>query len=225
MKCYKAILAVLLIVPMLSSCHTALKVASVPPIETTYHGKTNMEFIGFKNTNRNTAILKNFGAELERRNVALNRQDFYMGVYSLQELETYKSMMRYISFIDIARLYDNWDDSVHDSYGLEVGGWVIAGLTCFTLFPVYWPMLAAADKNYCKLDLACTCTLHVYDTQKKEIVLSIPIEYRDTQILKGQYSHKDTDREAIKQRSRTLLYNDLLKYFERAYNFIQSQTH
>ncbi len=225
MKCYKVILAAMFILPMITSCHTALQVAAVQPIEMTYREKANMEFVGFKNTNRNTALLKTFGAELERRNIALNRQDFYMGVFSLQELETYKSAMRYVSFIDITRMYDNWDDSVYDSDGLEIGGWFVAGLTCFTLFPVYWPMLAAADKDYCKLDLACTCTLHVYDTQKKEIVLSIPIEYRDTQILKGQYSHKETDREAIKQRSRTLLYNDLLKYFDRAYNFIQSQTH
>ncbi len=225
MKDYKLIIFCILFGLLLSSCHSALTVTSVAPAETKPYQKPNMEFIGFKNTNRNKALLKNFGAELERRNIALNKQDFYMGVYSFQELETYKPTMRYVSFIDISSLYDSWDDSIYDSYDLEFGGWIIAGLTCFTLFPVYWPMLAAADKDYCKLDLGCTCTLHVYDTQKKEIVLSVPIEYSDTQILKGQYSHKDTDREAVKQRSRTLLYNDLLKYFERAYTFIQSQTH
>ncbi len=223
MKHSKLFLTILAFLPLLTSCHTALQVPKVESVATKTYGKPNMEFIGFKNMNRNTAIMKNFGAELERRNIALNRQDFYMGVYSLQELETYKSTMRYVTFIDISRLYDNWNDAVADNDGLEVGGWVIAGITCFTLFPVYVPMLCAADGNSCQLDVSCVCTLYVYDTQKDEIILSIPIEYKDSQTFKGQYSHKKTDREAVKQRSRTLLYNSLLPYFERAYNFIQSQ--
>ncbi len=161
MKGLKLFLSFILFGFVLISCHSALKVTEVAPIETKQYQKPNMEFIGFKNTNRNKVLLKNFGAELERRNIALNKQDFYMGIYSFQELETYKPTMRYVSFIDISNLYDSWDDSIYDSDGLEFGGWFVAGLTCFTLFPVYWPMLAAADKNYCKLDLVCTCTLHV----------------------------------------------------------------
>ncbi len=223
MRNIKLIIAILLFVPLVTSCHTALTVASVEPAAIKNYGKANMEFIGFKNTNRNKTLLKDFGAELERRNIAINRQNFYMGVYSFQELETYKPTMRYVTFVDISRLYDSWDDGIYDSDGLEVGAWLVAGITCFTLFPVYGPMFAAADKNYCKLDLLCHCTLHVYDTQKDEIVLSIPIEFQDTQILKGQYSHKKTDRDAVKRRSQTLLYNSLLPYFDRAYTFIKSQ--
>ncbi len=223
MKKFKIIISILLLLPIITSCHTALEVALVEPIATKSYEKASMEFIGFKNSNRNRMIFKNFGAELERRNIAVNRQDFYMGMYSLQDLETYKSSMRYVSFIDIAQLYDGWDDSVHDSNGLTIGGWIVAGVTCFTLFPVYVPMLCAANKNYCKLELLCNCTLYVYDTEKKELVLSLPIEFHDTQVLKGQYSHKKTDRLAVKKRSQTLLYNDLLKYFEKASDFIQSQ--
>ena len=142
-------MAIAVIAMAFASCSTPLKVAEVKPVMEKPYEKENMEFIGFKNANRNQALIKDFGAELERRHIALNRQDFYMGVYSLQELETYKSTMRYISFVDISRLRNVWNDNVYDKDGLELGGWIIAGVTCFTLFPVYIPMICASHKNYC----------------------------------------------------------------------------
>lgn len=207
---------------LLASCSTALQVASVKPAGNTYN-KENMEFIGFKNAKKNHHLLKNFGAELERHRIALNRQEYYMGVYSLQELETYKSTMRYVSFVDISNLHNTWNDSIYDKDGLALGGWIIAGATCFTLFPVYIPMICAAKKNYCQLDVMCNCTLQIYDTHKKEIVLSIPMEFRDTQVLKGQYSHKRTDRESITERGRNMLYNEFFKYFDKAYRFLEDR--
>lgn len=205
---------------LLSSCTTALEVAPVTPIYETYK-KANMEFIGFKNVRKNHYLIKDFGAELERRGVAVNRQDYYMGVYSLQELETYKPTMRYVSFVDVSNLHSAWNDSIRDKDGLAVGGWVIAGITCFTLFPVYVPMICAANQNYCELDVMCNCAIQIYDTIKKEIVLSIPVGFRDTQVLKGQYSHKKTDRTAVSERSRNLIYNEFFKYFDRAYQFLE----
>lgn len=223
MRNIKTFMAIAIIAMAFASCSTPLKVAEVKPVMEKPYEKENMEFIGFKNANRNQALIKDFGAELERRHIALNRQDFYMGVYSLQELETYKSTMRYISFVDISRLRNVWNDNVYDKDGLELGGWIIAGVTCFTLFPVYIPMICASHKNYCQLDVSCVCTLHVYDTLKKEIVLSFPIEINDSQVLKGQYSHKSTDRDAVTRRTQNMIYNDLLKYFDRAYTFIKEQ--
>ena len=218
----KKILISLSLLFLFASCSTPLLVTPVKQTEKIYE-KENMEFIGFKNTNKNNSLLKNFGAELERHRIALNRQDFYMGVYSFQELENYKSTMRYISFVDVSSLHNTWDDAIYDKEGLLVSGWIIAGVTCFTLFPVYVPMMCASNKNYCQLDVMCKCTLYVYDTEQKEVVLSIPMEFRDTQVLKGQYGNKQTDRNAVTERGRNMLYNEFLKYFDRAYQFLDSK--
>ena len=63
--------------------------------------------------------------------------------------------------------------------------------------------------------------MYIYDTITKEIVLSVPIAFRNTEVFKGQYRHKETDQIAVGDRARTLIYNELLTYFDRAYRFIE----
>lgn len=205
------------------SCSTALHVPRISKVEIKKYPKERMEFIGFKNSRRNNYLLKDFGAELERNNIALNKQDFYMGVYSLQELETYKSTMRYVTFVDIKNFSNSWNDGVYDKDGLATGGWIIAGLTAFLLVPVYVPMICCANQNYCKLDVLLNCSIQVYDTYEKKIVLSIPIEVREDEVYKGQYYHKKTDRQAVMEYGKTLIYNALLENFDKAYVFLESQ--
>ena len=180
-----------------------------------------MEFIGFKNASKNHYLLGDFGAALERQGIAVNRQEYYMGVYSLQELESYRATMRYITFADITKVHSTYNDNIRDKQGLALGGWLGAGLSCFTLFPVYVPMIIAANQNYCQLDVACDCSIYVYDTEKKEIVLSIPVTFRDTQVVKGQYRHKATDQGAVTDRGRNLIHNELSIYFDKAYRYLE----
>ena len=59
-----------------------------------------------------------------------------------------------------------------------------------------------------------------YDTVKKEIVLTTPIDYKWSEIYKGQYSHKDTDRDAINDSNQARMYNELLNQYARAYEYI-----
>lgn len=201
------------------SCHTALQVTQVQrnmPIMQ----KANMEFIGFKNMNRNNPMFKEFGADLERSNIVLNKQNFYMGIYSLQELETYKSSMRYITFIDVVRHTYSHSDAVHDNPDMEYAGWFIAGFTVFTLFPVYVPLLCCADKNDCQITMKGEYILYVYDTQKKEVVFSSPIEISEDDIYKGQYSHKNTNQKEVNERYKNILYNTLYEHYVNAYNHV-----
>ena len=216
----RKLLSLFVVAILLSSCSTALQVASVQPSYAP-HSKPKMEFIGFKNVAKNHVLLGKYGAELERQGIAVNRQDFYMGVYSLQELDIYKSTMRYVAFADVSEVYSLYNDNIRDKQDLFAAGWIVAGISCFTLFPVYVPMVLAANQNYCQLDVCCNCTMYIYDTVAKEIVLSVPIAFRDTQVFKGQYRHKETDQIAVADRARTLIYNELLTYFDRAYRFIE----
>ena len=74
---YLAVVAILF-----SSCHTALQVAGVQRNSTTM-ASPNMEFIGLKNMNKNNPMFKEFGSDLEPVNIAWNKQNFYMGMFSL----------------------------------------------------------------------------------------------------------------------------------------------
>ena len=219
MKNYKFLSLLLLLCLALSSCKTALNVPLVQQKSQSF-GKEKFEFIGFKNLPTKNKVLNDFGVELERAHIAVNRQDFYMGVYSFQELEVYKSTMRYVSFVDVEQISSTYNDGVSDNNGLAVGGWLVAGFTVFTLFPVYVPMICCADKNECELSVRLKCKLYVYDTVKKEIVLTTPIDYKWSEIYKGQYSHKDTDRDAINDSNQARMCNELLNQYARAYEYI-----
>lgn len=219
MKVFIKLMYCCCIAAIFSSCRSALSITPVTKMEN-FYGEENMEFIGFKNVEKNHYLLKDFGKELERSHIALNRQDFYMGVYSLQELEVYKASKRYVTFVDVLKLSSTYNDNVLNKPNLEITAYVIAGLTCFAGFPIYVPMLIASKPNKCKLSLQAEFKLYVYDTQKKEIVLSIPMSIDNSNIYKGSYLHKDTDRSAITQRDKTLLNNLLLENYSKAYNFI-----
>lgn len=221
MKNYKFLSLLVVLGLALSSCKTALNVPLVQQ-KSQLFGKEKFEFIGFKNLPTKNTTLKDFGVELERAHIAVNRQDFYMGVYSFQELKEYKSTMRYVSFVDIEQISSTYNDGVNDNNSLYLWGWFTAGFTVFTLFPVYVPMICCADKNECELSVRLKCKLYVYDTVKQEIVLTSPIDYKWSEIYKGQYSHKNTDQDAISDSNQARIYNELLDHYARAYNYIET---
>lgn len=209
-------------IAVLSSCSTALQGVQSVPRKQQQFGKENMEFIGFKNISRNNMMLRDFGTELERSHIAINKQSFYMGIYSLQELETYKSTMRYVTFVDVIKQSYTQNDVINYKDGLAITGWLIAGLTCFTLFPVYVPMICCAGGNQCQINLNCEYQLYVYDTVKKEVVLTTPIEIKQRDLYEGQFIHKKTDKAAVNERYKNILFNTLLENYANAYNFVKN---
>lgn len=212
---------VLIATILLTSCHTALQVAQYP-VNTLHHvNSENMEFIGFKNLNRNNLFSKDYGVELERARIAVNKQNYYMGIYSLQELATYKSEKRYVAFVDVVKHQYSYNDGIEDNEGLAIGGWFIAGFTCFGLFPVYIPMILCADKNTCLMTLYGSYVLYLYDTEKKEVALALPMEINVQEKYTGQYLHKETNKTAVQERYRNMLYNLWNEYFMKAYRFLE----
>ncbi len=209
-------------IALFTSCSTALQGIQSIPRQQQQFGKENMEFIGFKNISRNNVMLRDFGTELERSHIAINKQNFYMGIFSLQELETYKSTMRYVTFVDVIKHSYTKNDMIEHKPGLEIVGWVVAGLTCFTLFPVYLPMICSAGGNACQINLNCEYQLYVYDTVKKEVVLTTPIEIKQSDLYRGQFGHKETDKAAVNERYKNILFNTLLENYANAYNFVKN---
>lgn len=220
MKKYILLLAV--VVVALSSCKTtALVVPTEPQKKFGTFGTERMEFIGFKNINRNNLFIKDYGQDLERAHIAINKQDYYMGIYSLQELAAYKSTKRYIAFVDGIKHQYTYNDAISDKPGLEAGGWVVAGLTVFTLFPVYLPMICCANKNECQMSINGEYVLYVYDTQKKEVALTIPMNINVSEKYEGQYLNDATNKLDVQSRYKTMLFNLWNENFAKAYKFIE----
>jgi len=206
---------------ILTSCHTALQVTPNPLNTTDGYSQEQMEFIGFKNLNKNNLFAKNYGQELERARIAINKQDYYMGIYSLQELAAYKSTKRYVAFVDVIKQQYSYNDAIDDNPDMAMSGWFIAGFTVFTLFPVYLPLICCADKDACLMTLNGSYVLYLYDTKKKEVALTLPMEINVQEKYKGQYLHKDTDKKAVQERYHNMLFNLWNEYFIKAYRYIE----
>lgn len=219
--CILAIIGVLCSLSFSSCKTTALTVSETKLEQIDVFGNETMEFIGFKNLNKNNLFAKNYGQTLERVHLALNKQDYYMGIYSLQELAAYKSDKRYVAFVDVIKHQYSYNDNIDYNEGLALGGWLVAGFTVFTLFPVYVPMLCAAHKNTCLVTLNGSYVLYLYDTEKKEVALTIPMEINVQDKYKGQFLHKDTDKVAVQEHYKNLLFNLWNENFVKAYRFIE----
>jgi hypothetical protein len=166
-------------------------------------------------------MFKEFGSALERANIAVNRQNYYMGTFSLMELENYKSSMRYISFIDVVRHTYSHNDAINDNVDMHNAGRIIAWVTSGLLFPVYVPLLCAWDKNDCEMALIGEYNLIIYDTEKKEIVLSSPFEIQYREQFKGQYSCRKTDTKQVDEQFKNMLYNEFFKQYLHAHEYLR----
>ncbi len=222
-------LVIVVLMVCMTSCQTALKLTlpSKPTVSYQDYGKGMIEFIGFKGTYtkeniKNVPVFANYGRQLEAKGIAIDRSDFYLGIYSLQELYMYKGEKRYVAFVDVLKYQNTYNDNVGYRSGLALTGWMIAGLTCFTLFPVYVPMVCAANSNECTLNYNVECVLYIYDTESKQIVLRTPYTAEYNVKAEGQYMHKDTDRGAITEYQNALFWSKTDEAFRNAERYLSS---
>lgn len=69
-----------------------------------------------------TDSLRNMGMTLQNKNIAIDKSFAYFGIYSLQELELYKSQSRYVTFIEVAKnQYTINDNGTNKSFGGVMG--------------------------------------------------------------------------------------------------------
>ena len=206
----------------LLSCKTTALMLSPVEKSTIVKDQPNMEFIGCKNVSRSNFMLKNIGEELEYRRLANNAALTYRGLYSEYELATYEAKQRYVTYLEVNTHKYEHNDAVHDNEGLYVAGWVIGGLTVFTLVPVYVPMLCASQKNECEMTLIADYNIVVFDSQTKRNVYIAPVECNVSEILKGQYDDKNTNQIEVNNHYKTLLYNKIVEGYSKAWEYINS---
>lgn len=162
--------------------------------------------------------------ELEKRNIALNTSHSFVGYYyTLAELANCKSQMRYITYIDVLNQNYTWRDDIYDDICLYTAGWIVAGGSVFTLFPIYVPLLCAADKNFCEILLQCEYNIVVYDTEAEKIVFTKLVMIDKKDVYEGQYSYKKTDDETIRTQYNNIIYNAILNGYSDAWDYINNQ--
>lgn len=71
-----------------------------------------------------TDSLRNMGITLQDKNIAIDKAFAYFGIYSLQELELYKSQARYVTFIEVAKNQYTINDN-----GINKNLWGLYGAT------------------------------------------------------------------------------------------------
>ena len=205
---------------LLCSCVTALK--SIPTAQTinVKDGKEIMEFIGFRNNEKMTAAISvpvgglyataaveepidlgsdNFGELLELLHLAVNRQHYYTGVYSLQELELYKASTRYVSFVEVLQQHLGYKD-----------------------YPT-WLFAPFGKSNKTYINFIGEYRLYVYDTQKKQITYTAPMKIERHDTYKGCYSKSSPEeKQRFVNYYSSLFDNMLLENYSKAYRILQS---
>ena len=120
----------------------------------------NMEFIGFKGYDADGSLkmmkkesnFDKFGSSLQFAGIAIDSAYTYFGIYSLQELEVYKSSKRYVTFVEVADFKVSHEKA---PYGSDCG-------TCCNGTPS-----EAQQKTITKFNIVCN--IYVYDTQTRSI--------------------------------------------------------
>lgn len=76
----------------------------------------------------NTKSLRHLGYNLETSGIANNKADSYFGIYSLQEMELYKSDSRYATFVEVVENKLDYKDNKGGSVKVGAFGGVLVGL-------------------------------------------------------------------------------------------------
>ena len=202
------------------------------------------EFDLWKKFKTNTC-LKKVGSVLQDANVAYDQSFAYFGIYSLQELELYKSKKRFITFIEVNK--HRLGGTVRDpgtipgsiitgtGLGLVAGGgvWVLldqgnelglqktgktlalSGLGIGAAGALVWAIPATTE-----LSFVGEYQIYVYDTKSKKVVYKIPVSVSEKDKFKGSYFNENTDKNAVDEYYATLVYNALLEKYVLVDQFI-----
>lgn len=144
---------------------------------------------------KNDTCLRNIGSVLQNANVAYDQSYAYFGIFSLQELELYKSKKRFVTFIEVNK--HRLGGTVKDNFMMPGSIILGAGIGC-ALSGATWAgldsnnelglgntgktlvgvgigsaalgaiLLAIPEKTM--LSFNAVYQIYIYDTQKKEII-------------------------------------------------------
>ena len=110
-----------------------------------------------------TKAFSRLGGDLQLAGIAVDQREAYFGIYSLQEIETYKNTKRYVTFVDMSDFSLTYKDNYMS--GSRVAGQVLTGMVVTA--PIGLILWSQPYKT--ELHLEATCKIIVYDSQTKTV--------------------------------------------------------
>lgn len=222
----KKFLLILATIALFASCQTEMSLENPEDsiqLESNFT-VPNMEFIGFKGQGSfgqvtqsdidgiiGSSALKNLGGNLQYAGIASDMSDAYFGIYSLQELETYKNKKRYVTFVDMSDFKLTYKDVTN--YGVQLTGAFLTGL--IVTAPIGAVMMLAAPYKT-EMHLVGTCRIFVYDCNTNTVIGTENIVVNQTDTFKGLWPRTSSDgRSAIYENYGVILSNAILEKYSK----------
>lgn len=198
----------------------------------------------------NTKSLRHLGYNLETSGIANNKADSYFGIYSLQEMELYKSDSRYATFVEVVENKLDYKDNKGASVimGALGGGFVAGGLPIFILGESYKNDKYAQDlaESYSVLGGICTAVgipfiiaaliptktkinftgmynIYLYDTQTKSLIRKEVVSVNCSENFKGSYTYDDSSKEIVRDYISQNVYNSLLQKYDELNTWLKNR--
>ena len=198
-------------------------------------------------TYRTDSSLKNLGNVLEKSNVAYDKSFSSFGIYSLQELELYKSDKRFVTFVEVNKNHlggtvkDNWIwpgaillgagagtmsggsiwvvSDPDNSLGLRDPGKVMVGVGLGTalLGAACYAIPAETTLNF-----SGEYQIYVYDTKDKKVVYKDVAVISETDKFKGSFFNESTNKYEVFDYYGTVVNNAILRKYAEVQRFLDN---
>lgn len=200
-------------------------------------------------TYKTETSLKNLGSILEKSNVAYDKSFSYFGIYSLQELELYKSDKRFITFVEVNK--NHLGGTVKDDYiwpgaiSLGLGLGLISGGSIWAIEDSD-NYLGLGDKGkvmigigvgstalgtiFCALPAKTTLKftgeyqIYVYDTKDKKVIYKDVVSISKTDTFKGSFFNESTNKYEVYNYYGALVDNAILNKYVEVQKFLKNYT-
>lgn len=198
----------------------------------------------------NTKSLRQLGYNLENNRIANNKADSYFGIYSLQEMELYKSDSRYVSFVEVAESKLNYKDNKGSKNILAgVGGGLVGGgAPLIAVGAVYkddpyvndlaksymtWGgicmgasvpfLIAALLPTKTKVNFTGLYNIYIYDTEIKSLIRKEAVSVNCEETFKGSYTYDENSKEIVRDYVSQNVYNALLKKYDELSTWLEKR--
>ena len=197
-------------------------------------------------TYKTDTLLKKLGNTLEKSNVAYDKSFSYFGIYSLQELELYKSEKRFVTFVEVNK--NHLGGTVKDDFYwsgallLGLGAGITSGASIWFIgdknnylglqepgLVLSFAGLFATVSGGVLLALPAKTTLNfngeyeifVYDTKDKKIVYKDVVAVSQEDTYEGSFFNANTNKYEVYNYYGTLATNAILQKYVEVERFLE----
>lgn len=190
---------------------------------------------------KNTESLKKLGYILENYGIAEDKSSNYFGIYSLQEMELYKSNHRYATFVEVASSKLDYEDNKGSKVILgSIGASFIGGGLPLLVFggmykdDIYAKSLAktylvtgiglsavgtgfiipALTPSKTKVNFNGVYNIYVYDTATKSLINKEAVSVNISETFKGSYTYDEASKNVVTDYISRIVSNNILEKYE-----------